>query len=239
VLQFRGKDHGKKDIGVWMKNSLFDLNNVNSLENWFLEGDGEAKLTTEKEIRLTTIDTGKKWPATPPSCTLWYRSKLPESYSITFDFLCESGAGCNIVFIDAQAVNNSDIFSWSRSGGWEGYAFLRRMKMYTMSFNRIESEGVNMRKLWAPEGNDDPNPLISQNSIDPCGKINTSYHMVIEKQDGRIQFIVDDQVIHDYRDDGTFGPPLNGGHFAIRNFRHPKSVLISNLKIASANSLHV
>ena len=216
-----------------MSDLIYSLCDVADLSDWLLEGDGQASLRADKVLRLSTIDTGLEWPKTPPCCTLWYKHRLPEDYRIEYDFSLVDGKGASIVFIDAQGVVDEDVFSWSRSGGWEGYADLGLMRMYTMSFGRIDSPGCNMRKLWAPTGDEITSPIVSANPVDLCTEVGKLYRHRIEKTSNHVVMTIDGEVAHEYRDDGTFGPSLHGGWFAIRNFRYARTSQWQNLVITA------
>ncbi len=216
-----------------MSATIYSLADATDLTDWHLEGDGRATIDAAGKLRLTTVDTGLEWPRTPPCCTLWLKQCLPDDYRIEYDFTLEDGKGASIAFLDARGVIDEDIFTWSRSGGWEGYADLGLMRMYTTSFGRIGSPGVNMRKLWAPAGEQETSPVISAHPEDPCTEVGRSYHQVIERSGERILMTVDGEVIHDYTDDGSCGEPLHGGYFAIRNFRYPRTTLWGNLTITA------
>jgi hypothetical protein len=216
-----------------MSRKIYSLAESGNHVQWFLEGDGRIEIASDGALRLSTVDTKLVWPKTPPCCTLWLKEKLPDEYLIEYDFALEDGSGASIAFIDAQGVMDADIFSWSRSAGWEGYADLGLMRMYTLSFGRIDSPGVNMRKLWAPGGNEEPSPIISTNPVDPCTEVGTYYHHRIEKSGNYILMTIDDEVIHEYTDDGAYGPPLQGGWFAVRNFRHARTTLWKNLVVTA------
>jgi len=215
-----------------MAEDLFVFDPERQMADWLLEGDGLARVTEAGAIYVESFETN----GPTPSCTLWCRQSFEGDIRIRFDFRALDINGWNIFFLCAAGVDGEDILDWSRSATWATYAWHGRMRLYTVSFSRGDTGASGMRKLWAPSHECDRAgmvPLVSQ-APDPCPEVGRIYSLEVLKQAHRIRLLVDGQCVHDYTDDGTFGPPLEKGRFAFRSFTRPKKVEYSNIRVVRA-----
>jgi hypothetical protein len=199
------------------------------LEGWLLEGDGRVTVTGDGTIRVESLPGGGAHPA----ATLWLPDVVPAEFRMTYDFKAIDQVGYNILLVAGQGADGEDVAAWSRSATWDSYAYAGRLRAYTISYSRGPTGTSGMRKLWAPKGDvekDEMDPVVSS-AADPCPEPGLLHHMMLTKEGARIRFEVDGALVHDYTDDGAYGPVLVGGRVGLRNFAYPKTVEYADIRI--------
>lgn len=212
-----------------MGRTVFALDPQQGLQGWSLEGDGRAQVTAEGNLRVESFPGG----TSNPSCTLWCPQPTAGDFHLSFDFRAIDGPGWNIVFFCAAGLQGEDVLTWSRSATWDCYAYMKRMRLYTVSYSRGDTGTSGLRKIWAPPFDCPREQMDPQVSVgtDGCPETNRWYHVELIKQGSRIRFLNDGVTIHDWTDDGQqLGPVLCAGRIGLRSFCKWKTVEYAHIR---------
>lgn len=182
-----------------------------------MEGSAEVYFENGKMRMKNTMDPslGQK-----SNFVFWCPEEFPSNITIEWDFRPIEEPGLAIMFFSAKGINGEDIFSPSlakRDGQYNLY-HSGDINAYHISYFRRKWEEerafhtCNLRKskgfhLVVQGGDPIPNPEDAKDS----------YHIIISKYKGKIDFIIDDLPVFSWQDDGIeYGGVLEGGKIGFR-----------------------
>jgi hypothetical protein len=172
---------------------------------WHREGEGTVQMS---EGRLALQDTGA-------GVVLWIRQDFPPDVRVQFDLSFSNNQGIGVFFLAAIGVEGEDILTDQpgRNGDYSQY-----------TNGIINCYGFSLHRFF-PDGEHNPGSNIRKNrgfhqvnhvEKDPVIESNRTYSVRIEKVGGHLCLWVDGDLIHNWIDDGTHGPPLEGGKIGFR-----------------------
>jgi hypothetical protein len=207
-----------------MSRTIFTFDSQQGLQGWLLEGDGAARATEAGTILVESFPAGTN----NPSCTLWSPQPIRGDFHLSFDFR-------------AEGLKGEDVLAWSRSATWDSYAYMKRMRLYTVSYSRGDTGTSGLRKIWAPPFDCPKEQMDPQVSVsrDGCPEMNRWYHVELIKEGSRVRFLNDGQTIHDWTDDGTLGPVLTSGRIGLRSFCKWKKVEYAKVQAVSLDRIRI
>ncbi len=181
---------------------LFQEEFDGNLAHWSVEGKGKLEVTEDNRLLVTS---------TPESegIAVWTVQDFSGDFHLEYEVELPETAGINLAFICARGIRDEDILKElpPRNGNLNEYT-RGQIRNYHIAYHCYTPEGQHASGSRVRK-----NPgfmLLSSTDDDPC-KENRPYFINIVKIDNRIQFFVDNQLIHDVRDKGGFGPTYMNG----------------------------
>lgn len=196
-----------------------------SSDVWFLEGTGQATIE-DGTLQLSESPDGV-------GAVLWLKQDWPEAFHLALDVAFNNNKGIGVIFFAAKGSDGSDALmpETPRTGAYDEY-IRGVLDSYSLSFHRY----------W-PDGRNNPGSNLRRNSgfhlihqclPDPCLQAGQTYHIEIIKLGASIKVLVNGEVTHEGRDNGDWGPPLQGGKIGFRIRGDASCVMtIDNIKIQS------
>ncbi len=216
-----GEVKTKKDSA--MLQADFAESELDLTHTWHLEGDGKAQIDDGK---LALQDAGA-------GVVLWARQDFPSDVRLQCDLLFSNDRGIGVFFVAARGVAGEDILKDlpERTGKYEQYTG-GKINCYGFSLHRFfpdgrHNAGTNIRKNSGFH-------LVNHVEPDPVMKANQTYGVRIEKVGGHLRLWCDGNLVHDWKDEGTHGPPLEGGKIGFRIRGDPSCIMyVDNIVINS------
>lgn len=142
---------------------------------------------------------------------MWTMQEFDGNFLVEFNFLPhnEGTPGALFAICGRPVVEGTDL-SLSCGETMDTYNF--GVHAYHFSIHRSESGLTNGRKVGSGL------KLICSRSPDPAAETGRTYRITIGKWDNVVFFLVDDKLIHNYFDAGTFGPVLDAGSVGMRHW---------------------
>lgn len=196
-----------------------------SSDTWFLEGTGQASLENGT-LKLSEDPDGV-------GAVLWLKQDWPEAFHLALDVTFNNNKGIGVIFFAAKGSDGTDALKpkTPRTGAYDEY-IRGVLDSYSLSFHRYWPDGRNN-----PGSNLRRNSgfhLIDQCMPDPCLQADRTYRIEITKLGASIKVLVDGEVTHEGRDNGDWGPPLQGGKIGFRIRGDASCVMsIDNIEIQS------
>jgi len=207
----------------------YDEQFTEGISDWHLEGDGEAVLTENGELKLLAYQGGN-------GLVLWAPIELSGSFQLEYEVNISDSCGTNSIFFCAQDISGEDLLksTKSRTGKLNDY-INSSMRNYMITYHTLDVKGNEKSQSRLRK-----NPhylMLSHADSDPC--ITGNRHQIdIAKMSNRIQFYVNGGLIHDIRDKGGFDAPvyMQGRlGFRIEPVDTDASVLIHRVKLYQLN----
>lgn len=189
------------------------LSNADSLSNWVMEGPG-----------ITSTENGWMRMFSPEQAghhVYWCPQQFPADFVAEWELKNNNPkAGLVIIFFAAKGSDGEPVLSEklkARNGTFKQYTKgdIRNyhISYYANTTQQKDRPFAHLRK----------NPGFNKVHIGKAGipANSTAIHRVqLSKKNGRIQLLVDNELVIDWQDDGkAFGPVLDGGHIGFRQMK--------------------
>ncbi len=201
------------------------------IKDFVLEGSAKIYFENGKMRMKNALDAelGQK-----SNFVFWCNEDFPSDIVIEWDFRPIEEPGLCIMFFAAKGCNEEDLFDKSlapRDGQYNLY-HSGDINAYHISYFRRKWEderGFHTCNLRKSKGF-----YLTAQGADPipnCEDAQESYHLRITKNNGLIEFAVNDLTVFSWQDDGrTYGDVLGGGKIGLRQMA-PLIGEYSNLKV--------
>jgi hypothetical protein len=193
--------------GTLLFASKFTTGPLDLETTWFLEGKGTAEIR-RGQLALREAPESK-------GLVLWLRRDIPDDVALEFDVSFSNNRGIGVFFLAARGLNGEDILTDQppRTGAYGEYT-RGQINCYGASVHRFfpdgrQNDGCNLRRNAGFH-------IVHHSENDPITDAGTVHHVAIRKTGARIRMWVDDQILHDWTDDGTHGVPLGSGKIGFR-----------------------
>lgn len=207
------------------------LSCAEDVKDFVLEGSADIFFKDGKMRMKNALseDLGQK-----SNFVYWCDRDFPSDICIEWDFRPVEEPGLAIMFFSAKGVSGEDLFDKSlapRDGQYNLY-HSGDINAYHISYFRRkwdEERAFHTCNLRKSKGF----YLVAQGAdpIPDCADAKESYHICITKQNGRIDFAIDDLTVFSWQDDGKeYGSVLGGGKIGFRQMA-PMIGEYSNLKV--------
>lgn len=208
-----------------------NLSCADDVKDFRLEGSAEIYFENGKMRMKNALsaDLGQK-----SNFVYWCPVDFPSDIMIEWDFRPIEEPGLAIMFFSAKGVNGEDLFDEKlqpRDGQYNLY-HSGDINAYHISYFRRKWEEerafhtCNLRKSKGFF-------LVTQGAdpIPNCDDAKESYHILVTKKNGKIEFAIDDLTVFSWQDDGKeYGEVLGGGKIGFRQMA-PMIGEYSNLKV--------
>ncbi len=229
---------------------LYDWSNGGRISDWHLEGRGELQLSSEGALLIRTYHCGPGRRAT----TVWLRDlELPGRFQVDWAFRSEAADPNTMILFHAQPVLLDDFFEDPRPDArYCDLASYRKLVAHTIGFHRgvygrpsvLRKIGGNVPLEWgqAPWGTPQAQAMdratTLHSTMEPLSAADKGkVHRFRLLRDGAvIRSWVNDQVVHDIRDEGQYPywpQVLAGGRLGFRNFGGFADDMYSRITIRS------
>ena len=191
-------------IKVRRDKMVFEDNLLQASNKWSMYGPAE---TTYSDQGMRRRNKAVRHADT----MIWTKKEFEGNFVVEFNFLPhnEGTPGALFAICGHPAVEGTDL---SVSCGETMDVYNYGVHAYHFSVHRSHTDLSNGRKV----GNG--LKLICSRSPDPSAETGKTYHVTIGKWENVVFFLVDGQLIHNYYDAGTFGPPLSRGSVGMRHW---------------------
>lgn len=218
-----------------MKTLIYDnpLACEEDLKDFILEGSAAVSFPQGRLRLENKLDASEQQKA---NYVLWCTKEFPSDICIEWDFWPVKQPGLCIMFFAAKGRGGEDLFDPSlqkRTGEYPLYHHGDINAFHISYFRRKEEDEkafhtCNLRKSYgfhmAAQGGD-PIPDVSD--------AKPPYHLMVEKKDDTVRFLINELEVLRYIDDGvTYGPRLAGGKIGFRQLA-PFIGEYKNLKVFS------
>jgi hypothetical protein len=178
--------------------------------------EGHAAVSFHQEtLRLTSlVDESAGQSA---NYVYWCPQDFPPDVWIEWDFWPERSRGLCIIFFGARGRNGEDLCDPAlphRSGEYEHYHSGAIDALHLSYYRRRDDEPLNTCNLRKSYGFH----LVAQ-AADPIPAAEYAkppYHLRLVKLGAAVRFWINDLPVLAWDDDGTHGPPLDGGKIGFR-----------------------
>lgn len=211
-------DAALSDLGLRAAEVIYanPLGGPGDCDGWRLEGPGAISFPCG---RLRLESTGDPAAGQRSNLVLWCPRSLPDHVRISWRFTAVREPGLAILFFAAVGHGGRSVLDPSlapRSGPYDQYHHGDLDALHVSYFRRrfadeLRLHTCNLRKshgfhLVAMGG--DPLPAVAQAT--------PPYRLSLIKAGPLVRFAIEDLVVFTWRDDGTRGPVLGGGHIGFR-----------------------
>ena len=236
-----------------------DFSDVQTLEQWKLDGAADVSITEQGELLIQTQKKEMGGILSTRSA-LWYREPFWGDLRFEFDARGDPRSS-RIFFFNAQPLKgHQSIFEWERPlSAYVDYTGDERLQMYTLGMLRYTEEKVNLRFVGGPlagfvknggslpnTNNTDPDKQgrfaddFGEQTIffsyrSPFKELERNYHFDLQAIGHRLTLRVDGREIFDFEDKAREENPLRGGYFAFRNFATTRN-WFTNLRVYRLNT---
>jgi hypothetical protein len=207
------------------------LSKEEDIKEFILEGKAEISFEHEAMCLKNELDRDMGQQA---NYVLWCPEDFPDNIKITWEFKPITDEGLCILFFAASGIEGKDLFDPSlarRTGEYPQYHSGDINAFHISYFRRKEPDErafhtCNLRKSKGFH--------LVANGADPipgAGDCNEFYQLEVRKYKGNIRFSINDLIIFEFDDDGSFfGEVLTGGKIGFRQLA-PLTAEYRNLKV--------
>lgn len=186
------------------------------LSHWHHEGVGTLECLPGGRMRIHCAGSRQGGRG----CMAFFRPTLPDYVSISYDIVVHSHGGLVICYLAIRGLNGEDLIEDAqklapRTGEMKNYYALKwGLQSYHLSFSRFNDKGVHTNTSnWRRN----PGSLLVGHGNDPIRELGRRYHVRITKDEGYLQFYVDDVFAHAVVDrDRSRHPIPDYGKFGFR-----------------------
>jgi hypothetical protein len=227
---------------------IYDFSLDKDLSRWFLEGNGELKLTDEGYFQINTF-----WiSGTQKATNVWLTDLLlPDNFEIEIKFKSHSENGNTMIIFNALPFELDDLFDDSRVDAvYSDLASKRKMQAHTGGFHRatynrpsvLRKIGGRVPEYWG----DAPYPTPAWQEMDSITVLSSKtepltpaekgkvHHFKLQKIGNQIKFWVNGELVHDCIDNLQYpycDNVLMNGRIGFRNFGGPAEDFYSKILI--------
>jgi hypothetical protein len=147
-----------------------------------------------------------------PACMAFFRPDLPDQIAVDYDLTIRSHGGLFITYFAIRGLNGEDLITDTpgrlppREGKMANYFHSQwGLQSYHVSISRFDDDGTHTgTSNWRRN----PGLLMAGHGIDPCCRIDHTYHIRLTKDAGSCQLYVDGQFAHGFVDRDTAHRPI-------------------------------
>jgi len=188
------------------------------IADWILEGPAEITFKENSMIMQSKVPN-------PPAGTnghfnIWCPADFPKCFIAEWEYRPVSEYGISLVFFATRGLNGENIFDPTlakRDGVFQPYVNGDIHNYWIVFYsNHLRMRVTNYATTYLNKSSPSSILSIGKTGIVPGSTV--FHHVRLIKDDGHIQFQVNDKVVLDFIDTGSdrWGPVLDGGKFSFR-----------------------